>query len=119
MAEKIVITPIALLNQKPTDIKECFLELYDTYLRYKIEFYADEPKNLEDHDLGWNVGVYNYYDIIALKNKVSGLQKFYTENKKWAVYIIVEGFGGDIKIYHRTAEVAEKLLNQLKEWLLK
>jgi hypothetical protein len=116
---KITITPIALKNQKPTDIKECFIELFDDYIHYKVEFYASEPNDENDHDLGWEEQVYNNFETIALKKNIAGIEKSFTKDKKWGVYVMVDGFSGDIKCYFRSIVPANTLFNKLQEWLLK
>lgn len=115
--EKIAITPIQLKNQKPTDIKESFLELHDNHVYYHIEFYADEPKDDNDFDLGWE-NVYNKYDIIALKKSVAGLEKSFTKDKKWGIYIILFGFTNDLKVYFRSETAAQQFYDKIYNWLI-
>lgn len=117
MSEKIAIIPIHLKNQKPTDVKESFLELHDTYVHYHIEFFADEPKDENDVELGWD-NVYSKYDIIAFKKNVAGLEKSFTKDKKWGVYIILFGFQHDIKFYYRSQEKAQEMYDKIFNWLI-
>src|SRR5690348_13293253 len=118
MHEKIKITPIDLENQKPGEIQDCFLEFFNTHLNYKLEFYAAEPIDLEDSALGWDNNVYNHYDIIALKSKISGVEKSFTKNKSWGVFIIVTGFAQDIKIYFKSQTKANDLYDKIVKWLI-
>ena len=115
---KIKITPIELRHQKPTDIKDCYIELFEHYLRYKVEMFAEEPILVDDPSSGWEV-VYNNYDIIALKKAISGIEKSATSDKKWGVYIIISGFSNDIKMYTKTQGAAQQLYDKLCEWLFK
>jgi len=115
--EKLPITLIPLKNQKPTDIKESWLELSDNHLVYHVDFWADEPKDNNDHDLGWEP-VYNKYDILVLKKNIAGLEKSFTADKKWGIYIIVSGFTNDVKCYSRSETSAQALYDKIFNWLL-
>lgn len=116
MSEKIIITPIVLKDQKPTETKECFIELFEQYLQYRMEFFSTEPVNIDDHEMGWNEGVYNNFDIIAVKAHVSGIEKSYTSDKKWGIYIIINGFEKDLKVFFKTQAPAIELFDKLKNW---
>lgn len=106
MSEKILLNPIRLKYQKPTDVKECFIELFKEHLYYKLELWADEPVIDDDEDSGW-VNVYNKFDIVALKKNIAGIEKHYTKDEKWAVYIRVNGFANDLRVYYRTEAPAQ------------
>lgn len=118
MADKIIITPIALINQKPTDIKECYVELNDDHLIYKIEFTADEPIITDDPDSGWEP-VFNSYLWTVMKRNISGLELSQTKDKKWAVYILISGFSNDLKTYYRSQSAAQQFHDKIQAWLLK
>lgn len=119
MGEKrITITPIALRNQKPTDIKDCYVELNDDHFIYKIEFWADEPVIADDPDSGWEQ-VFNSYEWVVMKRNVAGLEKSFTKDKKWAVYILVAGLANDLKTYYRSQTSAQEFYDKIQEWLLK
>lgn len=117
MAEKITITPIVLRNQKPTDIKECYIELFSDHLYFKIEFHADEPIINDDPDSGWEP-VFNSYEWMVMKRNIAGIEKSFTKDKKWAIYICINGFANDLKTYFRTQEPAQKLFDKLSQWLI-
>ena len=116
MSEKIAIRPIELRNQKPTDIKDCYIELFDDHLHYKLELTADEPVINDDIDSGWE-SVYNKFDIIAYKKCISGIEKSFTKDKKWGVYIILTGFQNDLKVYSRSESVAQNIFDKIHNWL--
>jgi hypothetical protein len=107
MREKINITPIALSQQRPTEIKEGFVELDDNFLRYKIDFVAEELIISDDPLSGWKPYVQNHFDILAQKKFISGIEKSLTKDGKWAIYIIVSGFATDIKIYYKSQTSAQ------------
>lgn len=117
MVEKIEILPIPLRNQKPTDIKESWLLLNDSHLNYHIEFYADEQKDENDETLGWE-NVYNKFDITVMKSFVAGIEKHYSLDKKWGVFIRMMGFTNDIKIYFRSESKSQELFDKLNNWLI-
>lgn len=115
---KIILTPIALRNQKPTDIKECFIELHEDYLIYKTEFWADEPIIADDVDSGWEQ-VFNCYTWTAMKRNIAGLELSFTADKKWGVYILVSGFTHDLKTYYRSQSAAQQFHDKIQQWLIK
>jgi len=49
---RIDIPNIDLENQKVTDFTELSLEIRDNSVMYTARFYADEPKNENDKELG-------------------------------------------------------------------
>lgn len=118
MNEKLIINPISLDNQRPTEIKECFIELFDEHLRYVLNFMADEPIVEGDMDAGTK-SVLNAFDVTAKKKFVSGVEKSYTNGKRWLVSIMIVGFGNDIKIYTRTETIAQQFYDRINNWLLK
>lgn len=93
-----------------------FLELHQDRLRYLVEFNAEEPIIDEDISSGWQE-VHNYYDVTAIKANVCGLEMTITKNGKWGVYIIVNGFANDLRIYFRTKEAAASAHKKIHEWL--
>lgn len=116
MPEKIAIQPITLRDQKPTDIKESWLELNDNHISYHIEFYADEYKDENDESLGIE-NIYNKFDITVLKSFVAGVEKNFTLDKKWGVFIRIMGFTNDLKVYFRSEQKAQELYDKLYSWL--
>lgn len=116
MGEKIVFTPIPLKFQKPTDVRDCYLELLDGRCKYYAEFYADEPIIADDADSGFH-SVYNKYEIVALKRNIAGIEKSFTSDKKWVVYIIVSGFNSDIKVFFKLQSQAQELFDKIENWL--
>jgi len=118
MDNKIVITPIELKYQKPVDIKDCYIELFDTYLKQKFEFNAEEPIIKDDADSGWE-DVHNNYEWVVMKRNIAGLEKSFTADKKWAVRIIVSGFSIDINTYFRSQTQAQVLFDKIQEWLVR
>lgn len=116
--QKINISPIKLRNQEPTEIKDCYVSLHESHLNYKMEFFANEPIIEDDPQSGLKEGVYNFYNIIALKEKISGMEQSFTADKKWAVYIIVTGFAQDIKMYFTKRSEAEQAFEKINNWLI-
>lgn len=115
--EKINIPSIDLENQKITDFTELSLEIRDNSLAYTARFYADEPKEENDKGLGWH-NVFNSFRTIASKNNIAGIEKSWlSQAKKWAVYIFVNGFANDMKMYFKRESEAEEVFNKLHKWL--
>ena len=116
MAEKIPIIPIALEYQKPTEIQDCFVEFHEKYLYYRMRFFADEPVIDEDKDSGWS-NRFNSFDTYVDKEKISGIERCFTTNKKWGVYIIISGFATDLKIFFKKENEAVEFADKIVKWL--
>lgn len=115
--EKINIPGIDLENLKITDFTELSLEIRDNSIVYTAKFYADEPKNIDDKELGWE-NVFNSFRLVATKIKIAGIEKSWiTHAKKWGVYIFVDGIAADIKVYFKRESEAEALFEKLHKWL--
>lgn len=115
--EKINIPQINLENQKITDFTELSLEIRDNSVVYTARFYADEPKDENDKSLGWH-NVFNSFKIISAKPNIAGIEKSWLPHaKKWAVYIFVNGFSNDLKMYFKREGEAEEVFNKLHKWL--
>ena len=114
---KISITPIVLRNQKPTEVSECYIELFENYLYYHVDFWADEPIINDDPDSGLEQ-VLNRYDITALKKSISGVEKSLTKDNKWGVYILITGFSNDIRVYFKQQSPAQELFDRIQNWLI-
>lgn len=85
--EKIDIPSIDLENQRITDFTELSLEIRDNSVIYTARFYADEPVDTNDIELGWH-NVFNSFRVVATKNNIAGIEKnWLSDAKKWAVYI--------------------------------
>lgn len=115
--EKINIPNINLENQKVTDFTELSLEIRDNSVVYTARFYADEPRDESDKELGWQ-NVFNCFTTVASKQHIAGIEKSWlSQAKKWAVYIMVDGFTNDIKMYFKRESEAELVFNKLHKWL--
>jgi hypothetical protein len=90
--EKINIPAIDLENQKITDFTELSLEIRENSVMYTARFYADEPKDENDKDLGWH-NVFNAFKLVASKNNIAGIEvNWLNHAKKWSVLILIDGF---------------------------
>lgn len=115
--ERINIDPVNLEDQKITECEELFLEIRDNSLYYSCRFYADEPKNPDDKELGWN-NIFNRFRTIASKDKIAGMELCYlSKAKKWGVYIMVSGFASDMKVFFKKESDANSLHDKLHAWL--
>lgn len=115
--EKINIPGIDLENQKITDFTELSIEIRDNSILYTAKFFADEPVNNDDKELGWN-NVFNSFQLIAAKSKIAGIEKSWLPAaKKWSIYIFVEGFANDIRMYFKRESEAAALFSKLHKWL--
>lgn len=116
---KIPIQPIGLLNQKPTESSECYIELHEDHLEMKMVFVADEPNISNDHSSGYE-SVKNNFEIIVLRSQVAGIEKLFNqERNNWRVQIYINGLPEDIKIFTRTEPAALRYFTPIKNWILR
>lgn len=115
--ERINIEPVSLEDQKITESAELFIEIRENSLFYSCRFYADEPNNPDDKELGWS-NVFNRFKTTASKNKISGIELSYlSKAKKWGVYIVVNGFANDMKLFFKKEADANDVYDKLHTWL--
>jgi hypothetical protein len=115
--EKINIPQLDLEDQKITEAIELSIEIRENSIVYTGKFYADEPKNVEDKDLGWE-NVFNSFRMVAAKVKIAGIEKSWLPvAKKWTIYIFVDGMASDIKVYFKRESEAETFFDKLHKWL--
>lgn len=115
-----------LKNQTPRRVKEAYVELYDTYFVYRLDFTADEWINNEDRLLGKKIGK-NYWDIDVSKSSVIALELFLTEpfidddgteHAPYKLNIICNGLTNDVSLYFTEKENADKFKQEFKNWWL-
>lgn len=115
--EIIQIKPMELRNQKMNSDGELRLVFYDKYFTYIGDFFADEPKDTEDHSLGWET-IRNYFEIIVDKNAVAGFEKSWNQvHDHWSVYVFVNGMAQDIKLFFKTQLEANAVAEKLTKYL--
>jgi hypothetical protein len=115
--DKIDIPAIDLENQKITDFTELSLEIRDNSVVYTARFYADEPKDENDKELGWH-NVFNCFKLVASRENIAGIEiNWLAHAKKWSVLILVNGFQNDIKMYFKREGEAQNVFDKLHKWL--
>lgn len=117
LIEKINIEPVNLEDQKISDFTELYIEIRDNSLLYCCRFYADEPNNIEDKSLGWS-NVFNRFRTAATKSNIAGIElQYLPKAKKWGVYIMVNGFASDMKLFFKKEAEANTVYDKLHAWL--
>lgn len=117
MEEVITLPLIELSNQKPTSINKASITLNDKGLVYDVSFFADEPVDENDKQLGTE-NVFNSFTIFAKKDRISGMEKSYIPASKcWKLIIVIVGFGTDIKTYFKRESQATELYDRIYNWL--
>jgi hypothetical protein len=115
--ETVLIKPMDLYNQKMSEDGILKLEFYDRYIIYSCNFFAEEPINRDDHELGWET-VDNKFELIADKNAIIGFEKNWMhEYKYWTVYIFVNGMRDDIKMFFKKEQEANEVVEKLIKYL--
>lgn len=114
----ITIKAVSLSNQKITEDKGCELHLNEDHVKYIMKFQAEEPKDINDHDLGWET-VPNDFEIIALKKNIAGIEKaLILKPRRWEIAIIVAGFPNDLKLFFLKQEEAQDIFNKIQSYLV-
>lgn len=111
------IKAVELTQQKPIKQREGYLELTGTYLKWVLSFRAEEPMIWDDEKSG-KTERDNYYEEIALKHCISGLQKhLLSDTDKWKVVVQVMGFSTDINLYFDERKQADEMFKIISDWL--
>lgn len=108
-------SPIKLKYQNPIDIKECFLELFDTHLRYKLRFKAEEPTLQDDESSGLTERITDF-DSVILKSVIASIERNRTDDGTYIV--IINSPQNAVKIYYNKHTEAFELYEKLLIWLL-
>lgn len=111
-----------LIHQEPTEVSEHFLEFYFDRIRWVGEFYADEDKRDEEGEYDKSLpreNVFNLFDITIFKNKIGMVQMIYLDKVElFKVEIEAAGTDVDITIYFKSHSKAERLKDDIIEWLI-
>ena len=117
MIEAIKYKPCLFKGQKVTDVQVCEVELFENHIRWQAKFYADEPKDKDDYDLGWE-SVFNHIDIAVKKQNIAALEMGYSQtNKAWYVMISISGMSADILLYVKHRSEAQEIHDKLYEYI--
>ncbi len=121
---RIDFAPIDLRAQKVVKQYETFIEMFPERLDYKNEFMAKEPKDKDDHELGWEK-VMRCFQRSLFKRNISCVDLEYvqptTENKNvdmhWTVVIQVLGIGNDLVLFFKDEATARDVYAKILKWL--
>lgn len=114
---RLYLKPVKLKHQRPIGDQYGSLELHENYLKYNLDFEAEEPKDKDDLSLGWET-VITKVELICLMKSISGIEKSWSViNRKWMVVIMVDGFIDDIKAFFNREDEAENYFGHLIMWL--
>lgn len=117
MNEVIKYTPVSLWAQKMNQVELSEVHLFKDHLRFYFKFYADEPKDINDLDLGWDENVFNYFDYSITKHWVVGVELWFSvKNKAWYVSVIANGTK-DINLYVKKQSEAQEIYDKLYNYL--
>jgi len=105
---RLLFALVPLPKQKPTKTDASYIELYDTYLLYKVVFEADEPVDSDDHMMGTKVSQNDFY-VKVLKRQIVGCERLFTEDGLWRVNIIINGTSEDLRVYFKKSKGQESL----------
>lgn len=115
--EIVLIKPMDLYNQKMSKDGVLKLEFFEKYIIYSGDFFAEEPINRDDHELGWET-VDNKFELIANRNDIVGFEKSWVHvYQHWTVYIFVNGMRDDIKMFFKKEQEANEVADKLIKYL--
>ena len=115
--KRIEITFCELKHQIPTEQSEGYILLHEKFIRYSHNFYADEPKDMDDLELGWH-NVHNCYECFILKETVAGFEMgFINDQHRWKDSISLVGHHEDLRMYFIKRKKAEEVFQALVEYL--
>jgi len=111
----IELQPMDLYNQKMHEGTELRIELYSQYFKYIGNFHAEEPKDRDDHSLGFKT-VYNNFAIVVDKKSAVAMEKSWNDrDKHYCLYISVNGMAEDVKLFFKK----EKEIDEVQQKLIK
>lgn len=116
MAITIIYKPIDLSNQKIVEDMGCCILLEENHIRYKLNFYADEPIKDDDEKLGTEQ-IENYFEVVLLKKHITGVEKTLTLEKLWKITIVVLDLNPP-KFYFKNEMDADKLMQTILDYII-
>lgn len=118
---------INMRNQKISDKEYWYLELLDETLSFKYSVLAEEPKDADDINVGWEE-IQNSFERLTQRKAIAAIDLEFLDTPekykdidadKWKITVHLHGVATDLVIYFRKEEDARKVYEQLKEWWLK
>jgi len=121
--KRIDIEIIDMKHQETFGPSESFIEIDQNKIRWWTKFSAKEPKDKEDLYLGYTEEEYEW-DVIVKRSAIVAVELILGTpedfEKHWMIEIVVNGRGGDLKLYFKESEKskAKELFDELVAWAL-
>lgn len=113
--DKITFKPVALEAQKPTEVKDCYIELHENHIVFSYDFLAEEPTNEDDLALPWEV-IRNECLKTVMKKDISGVEMLLSQGF-YKIFISVKSAEEDIKIFHKRKSEALAMYEKIKNFI--
>lgn len=119
MIEKIEIKHFDLEFERNMQTTESFVELHDTYLRYKAIYDSEIPKDKEDLTMGWKDAYYNF-DLRIKREHFVSVEKFWIDkSEQWRLELEASGYPSTVNLYYSKNDEVEMLevFEKLFKWV--
>jgi len=113
---KLTYIPCSLRAEKITSHKECYVELLEEHVFYRLEFIADLLKNTEDPMLG-SEEIHTFFDCRAKKSSINAIEIEITREGNWCITLYILGSARDLTVYFPNDD--EKKAFQMYETIYK
>lgn len=107
--EHIEIKHFDLEFGRNMETQESFIELHDTYLRYKAIYDSEVPKNKEDLAMGWQEVFYNF-DLRIKRESFVSVEKFWIDKSdQWRLELEANGYPNTVNLWFSKDDEEEML----------
>jgi hypothetical protein len=118
MSKKLYYTPIETEAERPTDIRESFIELSRGTLRHKYNLTGETYKDFEDPGMGM-VEIHAIDDMYIPKHQIQKIS-FYYSNKSdiWVVQIVCPDEDQNIHFNIEDHKKAKAFYSEIVKWFV-
>lgn len=99
--EKIEIRHFDLEFERNVQTTECFVELHDTYFRYKAVYDSEVPNDQNDLLQGWKDMFYDFDMRLKRDSFVSVESLWNDKGNHWQIELEINGYPGTVNLYYK------------------
>lgn len=115
--EKIEIKHFDLEFEKNIQSTECFVELHDTYFRYKAVYDSEVPEDQNDLLRGWKDMFYDF-DLRIKREQFVSVEYFWNDkDSHYRIEMEVNGFPSTVNLYYKEKEQMFEVFEKLFKWV--
>jgi len=97
---RIEVKHFDLEFERNMETQESFIELHDTYLKYKAIYDSEIPEDKEDLMRGWKPMFYDF-DLRIKKEHFVSVEKFWIDKSdQWRLELEANGYPSTVNVYY-------------------